>query len=378
MISWPSSPSSLQDGSRWMIGAVDLRVAVEAAAVDVPHRIRPPGHRLVAPLNVAALAQLRRPQREQSGVVRPMRRVARHAALPHGRVLPQEGAALFLVAGVALIVDGVCPDQLLRGRAVRVVARGALESSLPAFVAEEVRRALQHRPAYVAVAGEAGLGFALLCEARVLGPGLVNRVAREAAVAARLMLAAAPEHQVLLVRVAAQAGLRRYSRFVLARIRWENVGVLDVLREIPPVARGACELGGRVPEFQRFPVRGRTEAQNEVIVARCALDVRLPFRYAALGRNGRNGADRKRDRQEQGVTQSSHRHHRSRGFAFGKVLLGTPDELGAIQHPSPKERLRPFAKCRWRAAFIDVSSRGEFRRRGAEGGAIGPMVVLIA
>ena len=115
-------------------------------------------------LNVAALTELRPPQGEQRFVVGAVRRMAIHAVLAYRRMLPEEWTPLVLVAGVALIVDGVGADQFLGLGSVRIVADGALQLKRAAFVLKQVPRALERRFAYVCVTSKTGLGFRLVSQ----------------------------------------------------------------------------------------------------------------------------------------------------------------------------------------------------------------------
>src|SRR5262249_43577359 len=150
-----------QSHARRVIAAMHLGMAVLAAAVHVEHGVRPPGIRLVTLLDVAALAELRAPHGGQRGVIRAGRRVASHAVLPHGRVLPQERTPLLLVALVAFVVDGIGADQFLALGPVRVVTGGAFHPVGAALVPKQVPRPLQHGFANARMAPETGLGFGL-------------------------------------------------------------------------------------------------------------------------------------------------------------------------------------------------------------------------
>src|SRR5260370_40806458 len=95
-------------------------VAVLATAINIKQGVRASWVGLMTLLNVAALTELRPAQCEQRLVIGAVRRMAVHAVLPHRRMLPQERTSLFLVAGVAFIVDGVGADQFLGLGPVRV------------------------------------------------------------------------------------------------------------------------------------------------------------------------------------------------------------------------------------------------------------------
>ena len=131
---------------------MNLRVAVDASAIDVPHRIGTSQDHLVSLLIMTALTKLRDPQREQPGVIRTMRRMAGDAALSDRRMLPEERSAFLLVAGVALIIDRVGADELFGLSAVRIVARRTLHLQSGTPIAEQVTRTLEHGLAYVPMA----------------------------------------------------------------------------------------------------------------------------------------------------------------------------------------------------------------------------------
>jgi len=69
------------------------------------------------------------------------------------RVFPEERAAQLGVAFVAFVVDGLCRDEPLGWRSVRVVTTAALNFSLP----DRVTGALEKGQAQIGVARSAGL-----------------------------------------------------------------------------------------------------------------------------------------------------------------------------------------------------------------------------
>src|SRR5262245_31918368 len=79
---------------------------------------------------VALLTKVGTRPYEQLVVVRTMRLVTVDTTLANGRVLPEERPALFGVAGVADVVDGIGLQQRSRRRAVRVVAVDARHLAL--------------------------------------------------------------------------------------------------------------------------------------------------------------------------------------------------------------------------------------------------------
>src|SRR5450756_1504869 len=102
------------DGRSWLLSTIDRgHVAARqiGAAVD-----------LIAMVTaVTLLAEPRRARLQQRRVGRAVRRVAVGAIVGDGGVLPEEGAALLRVAGVAGLVDRVLDEHLRRRRTVRVV-----------------------------------------------------------------------------------------------------------------------------------------------------------------------------------------------------------------------------------------------------------------
>ena len=135
----------------------------------------------MALLNVATLTELWPPQGEQRFVIGAVRRMAIHAVLAHWRMLPEEGTPHFLVAGIALIVDGVGADQFLGLGSVRIVADGALQLKRAAFVLKQVPRALERRFAYVCVTSKTGFGFRLASQQFALFRWFVDGMAAQAA-----------------------------------------------------------------------------------------------------------------------------------------------------------------------------------------------------
>ena len=97
-------------------------------------------------IGVAALAEhrlLHDQQRLMGGAVRV---VAVETTLTDGRVLPQEGAALFAVTLVTLVIDRVCRNEPLSLGAMRIMAVGALDQSFVHTMVEghiELRLLLQ-------------------------------------------------------------------------------------------------------------------------------------------------------------------------------------------------------------------------------------------
>ena len=85
----------------------------------------------MARIQVASLAQVGPLGNQQLLVIGPVRIVAVQAAFPNRRMLPEERPAFLRVAAVALLVYGICDDQLRRVRAVRIVATDAIHQAFP-------------------------------------------------------------------------------------------------------------------------------------------------------------------------------------------------------------------------------------------------------
>ena len=79
---------------------------------------------------VALEAQPRARHFQRVLVDRAMRIVTVQAILAHRRMLEQERSALFGVAGVAIVVDRILPDERLGGAAVRIMTIRAHDLAL--------------------------------------------------------------------------------------------------------------------------------------------------------------------------------------------------------------------------------------------------------
>ena len=108
-----------------------LRVAVLALAVECVDRLRISRIAGVPDkIGVALLAQPRPRDLQQEVVDRAVRIVAVEAALAHRGMLPQERAALFRMAFVAIVVDGSLIQKSLAVGPMRIVAAGARHLAL--------------------------------------------------------------------------------------------------------------------------------------------------------------------------------------------------------------------------------------------------------
>src|SRR5262249_35214433 len=128
-----SSRSLTQEAvARWVVRSVNLRMAVHAAAPDGAVARRRDlrsvvDRRRVTAADVAPLAEHRLLGDQHAIVVRAVRIVAARAVLASRGVVPDEGAALFRVAGRARFVQRVADLQHADvGRSVRAVAGRAV------------------------------------------------------------------------------------------------------------------------------------------------------------------------------------------------------------------------------------------------------------
>ena len=270
-----------------MIGTVHLGMAIQALAVDDEDGVRPRRHGLVTPLDVARLAQHGCPHGEQLGLVRAMRGVAGEAILFGRRVLPEKRPAFVGVAAIALVVDRVGGNQFLSLRPVDVVAARALDAPPQVLVAEQVRRALQLRLADALMTREAHLPLCARLQQRLLTLRVVHRVAGDAAFSGQVVLAAAPEHLVLLRLVALQAGFARFYRRELGGIRYfRGIRALDV-RGAVAVASLAVPNEALRLKLHRLAVDGHRERLADVLMtSQTGVFLRRDY-----GRSGRRHGD---------------------------------------------------------------------------------------
>jgi hypothetical protein len=119
-----------------------------------------------------------------------VRVVAVETAFTDGRVLPQEGAALFAVALITLVVDRVCRNEPLSLRAVRIMAVRANHLLFP----QRMMRRLHDRRADLLVAPRAKLDLAGLRQQFRISP--VNLMAINAGEFCLIVLAAMPQRHV--------------------------------------------------------------------------------------------------------------------------------------------------------------------------------------
>ena len=163
-------------------------------------------------VRVAPLAKHRLLYDQQRLVRTAVRIVAIEAALTNRRMLPQKWTALFRVALIALVVDGVGGNQALRLGAVRVVAVRAKHF----FFAKGVMRWLEERNPNLFMASRAELLLARLRQQFVVAA--VNLMAVNAGQLGFVVLAAMP-HCDITARVASQTDrILRGGRLIFCEI----------------------------------------------------------------------------------------------------------------------------------------------------------------
>ena len=270
--------------ARRMVAAVNRSVAVETGTIKIAiARPRAVGqgvaviHRSrVARVEVALLADERNRSFLQLQVVRAVRSVAVEAAFPHRRVLPQEGATLFGVTAITLLVDRYRSDHRVGTGSMRIVTVVAADF---AFTNRVVGRFPRFRP-NVLVASETLFGGGHRLQ---LGIGRFRRmhgVAGGAGQAAGFMHAAFPEDLGPgFVAAAADLVLLGGRKFVDARPQGRIVGVVGVSRS-GSVARFAAPIreAGEVLATVRgafqglfvFTMAGDTHVGTGISTHRCA------------------------------------------------------------------------------------------------------------
>ena len=128
-----------------MIGAVNVRVAIRAAAVEILDRTERLRLRRMPAAVVAGIAHSRHTHLQELRVVAPVRFVAVRTVLHDGRVLPQEWPSTLRMAGQAVLVDcALYKLAWIRG-AMRVVTARARHLAFPVW---HVRRPLQLCPSH--------------------------------------------------------------------------------------------------------------------------------------------------------------------------------------------------------------------------------------
>ena len=93
---------------------------------------------------MALLARHVSASRQKLGIVRAMRRMARHAILANRRVFPEKRTAFFGMAAVAGIIDRLRDHHLVAIAAMRIVTGGATDFHVLLLGAEQMGRTLVH------------------------------------------------------------------------------------------------------------------------------------------------------------------------------------------------------------------------------------------
>jgi hypothetical protein len=138
-----------------MIRPVNLAVAIHATAINGPYVQSLPGGGRVAwqHMNVALLAYQMSAGGQKLGIVRTMRRMTVQAILADRRMIPEEWAAFFGMAGVTDIIGGVLIQHLARRAAMRIVAGSTTDLHVVKLGAKQVRGALKQRLSLFNVTG---------------------------------------------------------------------------------------------------------------------------------------------------------------------------------------------------------------------------------
>src|ERR1044071_1737341 len=258
-----------------VIGAVDVGMAVQAAARERVRASAGAGEvregTAVAGRLMALLAQHGLAHLEQVRRGRAVRVVAVGAVFLHRLVGADERPAFLHVAAVAGVVDGVAQHHDAPDRAVRVVAVGAGDQSF----ADRMARGAVDLDALHLVAGEAHFGLSELV-AHAVGRG-VQLVTGRAGDVVALVRAARPVH-ALASLVAGLADLVFLSRGHLAEALRHGAAALQVLGRVAvagratydPRRRAAVGLGAvlAAPDERRVGVAGRADLAVLDIVRR--------------------------------------------------------------------------------------------------------------
>ena len=229
---------------------------------------------------MAGLAQPRCGETQQIRLEAPVRDMTAETALRDRSVLPEEGPALLGVAAGALVVDRVRVDELVRDRAVRVVARRAGHEALSTDTDSTGARwhvggALGLRSGEVmALATDGGLVGA--GEQVSIGDGLHDGVAVAAAEAARFVRASVPEAlSATLMTLQACFGLL-FLRLLIGLLKADPAWIRVVfaaahrMSSSGPVARLAATLRECVEcvrRRQRLRMNGMGVGFREIAVA---------------------------------------------------------------------------------------------------------------
>ena len=271
-------------------------MAVGTGTVDIPHRVRPSHHDLMALLSVAALTNLGTPKREQPLVIRSVRRVAGEAVLPNGRMLPQKWASFFLMAGITHFIDGIRVDQLLRRRSMRIVASGALHPRSPALITKQVRGAAHGRVPLARMTGAAGLRLRRPCHGLAVA-FLMDTVAAQAPHTGRFVRAAAPKHPLLVREMAGETGCGHRLWLFLDLIADEpRIAGVDVPLQIAGMAGCARQFLRTETELHGLAVRGGAKLTRERLVTIDTGPERVPARLMIRPETNHTSSEQQQDR----------------------------------------------------------------------------------
>ena len=124
-------------------------MAVSAAAIEIPDRIKQGWSRWMPTAVVTGIANPRHPHLQQLRVAGAMRFMAVNTVLHYGRVFPEKRPTSFGVATQAILIHCCLPKLAWIGSAVRVMATRA---GYFAFPVRHVRGALQLRSAHLMTA----------------------------------------------------------------------------------------------------------------------------------------------------------------------------------------------------------------------------------
>lgn len=108
-----------------------LAMAVGTGTIEDEPRLGRLGGGRMAGLDVTLLTKSWLEDLEERFMVRAVGVVAVRAALQHRRVLPQKGAPLLRVAGIAVVIDGVTLEELFGDCTVGVMTACAGHLALP-------------------------------------------------------------------------------------------------------------------------------------------------------------------------------------------------------------------------------------------------------
>ena len=146
------------------------------------------------------------------------------------------------------------------------MASGAQHPRRPTLVAKKVRGAAHRRVALAGMAGAAGLRLCLLRHGLAIG-FLMDTMAAQAPDTGGLVLAASPEHHVLVRKVAGETGFRHRFGFILNLIADEpRVAGVDVSLRIAGMAGNAGQFVCPQSELHGLSMRARAKLTRDRLV----------------------------------------------------------------------------------------------------------------